>query len=239
MNVLITGASGGIGSLLAVELSPSNDLVLVGKSHQKLQAVRNFCLGRHQGRPGTIQVVAVDLARDTGGIGDAIQKLPGERVDVFINAAGLYQTGDFCDIGGTPVDKGKLLRMFEMIDVNFTRAIGLLYAVMPALAPGGMIVNLNSLSGKNISPNEAVYSATKHAMAGFMKAFRFEARDKGLRVMDVFLGATNTAMTNGRKGQDKMMSAGEAARIIAGNIEISGAMKTLQIEELQLGRIIF
>lgn len=71
-------------------------------------------------------------------------------------------------------------------------------------------------------------------MTAFLKGLRFEAREKGVRVLDVFLGATQTPMQANRSGYGKVINASEAATAIYNTAIITG--NSLQIDELHIGR---
>ena len=101
----------------------------------------------------------------------------------------------------------------------------------------GSIIHINSIAGKNLAPDEAHYSASKFAVRGFLQSFRFEAREKGVRVLDVFPGAIQTPMCTDRPGYDKMMDSKEVAEAIYAAVNMNNTcLQTAQIEELHLGR---
>jgi NAD(P)-dependent dehydrogenase (short-subunit alcohol dehydrogenase family) len=126
---------------------------------------------------------------------------------------------------------------FDILNTNVAGPLRILGWALPLLKPGSQIIHINSVAGRNLAPDEAIYSASKHAMAGFLRAFRFEARAKGIRVLDVFPGAIATPMCEGRPGFDRMMSPREVARTIH-DITRYDTRATLQIEELHLGRML-
>lgn len=67
--------------------------------------------------------------------------------------------------------------------------------LLPALRrTKGQVVFINSTAGLDGKANAAAYSASKHALRGFADSLRDEVNADGVRVLDVFLGRTDTPM---------------------------------------------
>lgn len=220
---LITGASSGLGRELAIQFSQStyphsNHVILSGRNERELQKTRDLCAGPHN-----TTLVCGDL-RDSGTILRLASLAESYSIQYLICCAGVYYRGSV------------LNDTSYLIDINTKSTINLIRNVYPHLRPGTSIVHINSVAGKNISPDEAAYSASKHAVTGFLRSFRFEARQRGVRVLDVFPGAIQTPMTVDRANYPDLMPPFEVAQII--HTIVTLPLETAQIEELHLGRII-
>lgn len=237
MNILITGASSGIGKELAVRYSsPGNNLLLSGRDQFKLHEVMEEGRARHDGEYGwgSCNIVAGDLTdfHTTLRINEYLRDWDN-KLDLLILSSGVYDKRDlFVETEDTEIG-------LRVMNGTLIGNIQVCLQALPELEKArGQIVHINSVAGKNLSPGEAIYSAAKHAMTGFLRSLRLDARNHNVRVMDVFLGGVNTPMCAGREFAEKLMNVHAVASIIKTNIDLNH-MRTCQIEELQLGRIIF
>ncbi len=170
-NVLLTGASGGIGVAIARALHARGaSLKLTGR---RLQALEQLA-----GELGAEALVADlskrgDVARLIEAAGDA---------DVLIANAALPASGHLLELEQTQID--------TMLDVNLRAPIELARAVAPNMVARGRghIVLISSLSGKAAAPATAIYSATKFGLRGFAHAARADLRSSGVGVSVVLPG---------------------------------------------------
>jgi short-subunit dehydrogenase len=214
--VVITGAGSGLGRELAIRYA-QNDYrtILNGRCRDHLDETAEMCF---------------DSTIITGSLADdRIIYLIGQQARMhkatdLVCCAGQYLRGDIIqDTYGHPK---------AIIDTNVIGTINLIRELAHKLM--GTIVNINSVAGKNIAPNEAIYSASKHALTGFFKSFRLEAAVRGIRVLDVFLGAMQTRMMAHREDYAKLINPKEAAAAIFQ--AATTTYKSLQVEELTIGR---
>lgn len=213
--ILLTGASSGIGAALAVELANRGaKLALVARSADKLHAVAANC-------PGSL-VLPYDITEP-----DIPALLVEQTVnhfghlDTLINNAGQSMLGRF--------DALTDLSIFErLMALNFYAVVRCTHAALPHLkASRGLVVTVSSLAGKTGVPLRTGYSASKHAVQGFMDSLRIELRDSGVDVCMISPGFVDTSIREHSLGPDgqplgrnpmhgkRMMSAEEAARRIA------------------------
>lgn len=224
--VVVTGASSGLGRELATLFSSNYHVILSGRNNVELEETRELC---------EIQKNTTIVCGDLQHL-DVLQTLAclseGYSLRYLICCAGIYLK-DL--VARTPLELS-----LDVLKTNLLVNISVIRALFPQMLPGAAIVHVNSVAGRNLAPEEAVYAASKHAMAGFLRSFRLEARDKGVRVMDVFPGAIQTPMCEGRPGYEKMMNVHDVAEIIALNAEWKPghSPRSYQIEELHLGRFI-
>ena len=175
---LVTGASSGIGELLAREAAKrGHRLVLTARRGDRLTALA--------GELGGAEVIAADLADRQGPA--AIEAGLAERglsVDVLINNAGLGQRGQVATI--------PLERQLAQIDVNVRALTELTVRLVPAMVARrrGGILNVASTAAFQPGPNMAVYYATKAYVLSFSEALHEELRPHGVKVSALCPGPT-------------------------------------------------
>ena len=149
---------------------------------------------------------------------------------ILINNAGIYLKKPFADMS---------LDAFRTImEVNLFAPVCLTRAIFPLFQRrgSGAIVNINSLAGKNGSDGESAYCASKHGLRGFTGSLQFDATKNGIRVIDIYLGAMNTGMVEGRKNPEKCIQPSEAAEFIFG---VCKEYRSMRINEVELNRRLY
>lgn len=183
---LITGASSGIGRAFAFALAQRGaSLVLVARSGDVLQQLADT-LQRDYGCRA--DVLPADLAAiDAASIIDRQLAAADIRVDVLVNCAGFATYGRFETI--------PLARQRDELMVNCLAPMALTHALLPGmLARGsGAIVNVASTAAFQPDPYMAIYGATKSFLLSFSEALWAESRARGVRVLALCPGATQTA----------------------------------------------
>ncbi|MCX4625497.1 SDR family NAD(P)-dependent oxidoreductase [Streptomyces sp. NBC_01443] len=164
-NVLLTGATGGIGSALAGRLtSQGARLTVSGRRKEALEAVADAWGARTVVADLAVRSDVVHLAESCA---DA---------DVLVANAALPASGDLKDYTEEQLDRA--------LDVNL-RAPVLLSQLLSAhmVARGrGHIVLVGSISGKAATKSTSLYNATKFGLRGFALALRQELRGTGVGV---------------------------------------------------------
>ena len=181
--VVITGASSGIGAATAVAFAKRGArLELAARRMDRLTAVAEKC--REAGSPD------VNLRHvDVGQRGEARALIAAtlrkhERLDVLVNNAGLGWMGRLHQMPEEKIE--------ELIATNLKSVISTTQAALPWMLERrrGVIINVASVAGFRASPYSAVYSATKHAIAGLTHALRGELSGTGVKVCVVYPGVT-------------------------------------------------
>ncbi len=170
-NVLLTGASGGIGHAIARAIAPrSADLILTARRSEVLEPLAADLGAR---------VVVCDLARQADL--ELLIEQAG-RVDVLISNAALPASGLLLDLTQAEIDR--------MLEVNLRAPIALARALVPGMVTRrhGHLAFLSSLSGKTASPASSIYSATKFGLRGFALGLREDLRPHGVGVSVVLPG---------------------------------------------------
>ena len=203
---LVTGASRGIGSLLARDLAAAGVTVVgVARSGAQLDAV----FGEVCARSPRSRSYEFDLAR-IAALPDLVSRIEAEvgRIDVLINNAGVDRWGALRDLGYEAIRR--------VFDVNLFSAMELTRLVLPGmLAAGrGRVVNVASMSGRKADPYNAPYSASKAAMIRWSDALRQELHGTGVAVSLVTPGPVATGMFEAHGGElPRMASACDPANV--------------------------
>jgi short-subunit dehydrogenase len=183
---LVTGASSGIGEVFARALAARGaHLVLVARSADKLDALARELSRVHGVRA---EVIAADLSRPGAAL-EVAREAERRRlaVDVLVNNAGVGAHGRFEELSAA--------RQHEQVQLNVTAVVDLSRAFLPGmLARGrGAIVNVASTASFQPVPYMAVYGATKAFVLSFSEALWAEARGRGVAVLALCPGPTETA----------------------------------------------
>jgi short-subunit dehydrogenase len=217
-NVVITGASSGIGASLAVELAARGaEVVVCARRRDRLDDV----VAKITAAGGKARAMALDVS-DAEGTMAALQALDDELdgLDCVIANAGVGQ--------GKPTLSCNFDYLRQIVDVNCRGAMATLLAVAPRMVDRrrGTLVGISSLAGYFGAPKYSVYSASKAFLSNFLAGLRLDLRGSGVRVVDVRPGFVDTEMTVRLKGKAPMMwDAERAARVIADGSE--GGKRTI------------
>ena len=220
-NVLVTGASGGIGGEIARRLHASG--ATVGISGTRLEPLQALAaeLGER------VHVLTCNLSDSA-----AVTELPKQAsaamgsVDVLVNNAGITRDNLF-------------MRMSEdewqsVLDVNLTATMLLCKGVLRGMmkARWGRIVNISSVVGATGNPGQANYAASKAGMVGMSKSLAYEVASRGITVNAIAPGFIETAMTASLKPAQKeaILLSIPSGRMGAPN-EIAAAVLYLASEE--------
>ena len=166
--VLITGATGGIGSEFCRQLVAMNDLLITGRSQKKLEALKLSLLTL---RPSAkIEVFAADLTdfnkrQELFDFADQNEiKFSG-----LINVAGVDTQKEFV--------KYTQQKITFQIRVNVEATISITHGVLLRREKHLKILTVSSMSGTVPMPYFAIYSATKATLNSFFKSLRYEVKD--------------------------------------------------------------
>lgn len=177
-NVLITGATGGIGQAIARAFaSRGANLILTGRNTEVLERLAAEVHGRS---------LACDLAKR-----EDVEKLCGEamavELDVLVANAALPASGLVTELTQDEIDR--------MLDVNLRAPVALARALAPGMVERGRghMVFVSSLSGKAANPASSVYSATKFGLRGFALGLREDLRPHQVGVSTVLPGFISDA----------------------------------------------
>ena len=183
-NVIITGASSGLGEEIAYQFSKKGaNLILLARRIEELNRVKNKCLQY----TNSVEVCSIDLSK-IEEIEKFIQKVDeiGE-IDILINNAGLSEM-KYAD----EFTKDEIEYMFK---VNTLNQIFLTTEIVKKMKRNkkGHIISVSSILGKITTPFSSIYSATKFSLIGYYNALRMEVKDYNIKVITINPGfiATN------------------------------------------------
>lgn len=184
---LVTGASQGLGFAFAHALAAEScDVIICSRNQGGLNRAAKK-LSKHK-----VRVVAV--ARDVRNSA-AVQALCAEvkrrfrRLDILVNNTGISHAS--LNVGELPAEKWR-----EVINTNLCGMFYVMRTALPLMKRGGVIVNNLSIAAKKIFPGSAAYVASKHGALALTTALREELRPRGIRVIALLPGATDTAIWN-------------------------------------------
>lgn len=176
-NILITGASTGIGLACTRKLTALGYRVFAGvRSASASDVVRGIA--------PEVTPVMLDVCQPAS-ILDALGALKGEPLAGLINNAGVAAIGP---LELVPVDAWR--RQFE---VNVFGLVAVTQACLPQLRRGrGRIVNIGSIAGRSALPGSGTYDSSKFALEGISDSLRMELRPFGIGVSLIEPGAIST-----------------------------------------------
>lgn len=211
MNILITGASSGIGEATAKALhAKGHKVFLAARSKEKIEELCKT-LGANS------YSMVLDVTNYTNVqtvVESAIQSMG--HIDVLVNNAGL---GIF-----DPIAQGSIDDWHKMFDVNVKGLLNCVHAALPHLIEQkGHIINLGSVASHHVFANSGVYCATKHAVFAISESLRIELPDK-IRVTTISPGSVNTPFIDSTKNESLLkdyksyFAAGMSPELIADTI---------------------
>jgi short-subunit dehydrogenase len=215
--ILLTGATGGIGELIAQKLAAKGAILcLVGRNREKLAALQASI----HAASGTAHVISADLSQANMAkniITEAQQKL-GE-IDILINNAGVL---DFIELQNQNDD-----RIAEIIQTNVTALIQLTKNALPAMQKNnaGHFVFIGSIFGSLGFPHFATYCASKFAVHGFSQSLRRELVNTNIGITYIAPRGIKTPMNDANttamwaKNGNTMDHAETVANIVVNAIE--------------------
>jgi len=231
-NCFISGATGGIGSQIAMEMAKNGcNLFLTDTSIAKLKALRNQ-IQRSHGKKNKIFYAKGDLNRiqDINKIINVVKKQMG-IIDILINCAGIFVVKDFL--------KYSLNDFQKNFNVNFRAAFMFCQAFSKNMIKKrwGRIVNIGSSSAYSGCKRTALYCASKHALLGFSRALHDELKKYNVRTFCVSPSGVKTEMGKLVENQDfdTFLESQEIAKYIA---FIASFDKGMVSEEIRLNRMV-
>lgn len=202
---LITGATRGIGLAIGRALASEGcNLILTARDRQALNRLR-----RELGSP-KILTHACDV-RDPHSIDEFFRVIRREfkQINIVINNAGIAHPN-------LPIDQLPYPTWKDVFATNVDGTFLITQASLGLMKRGSTIVNNLSIAATRVFAGSAAYNASKHAALGFTNTLREELRPRGIRVIGLLPGATDTDIWKTlwpQAPRKKMMSAETVAKI--------------------------
>lgn len=215
MNVLITGASRGIGNAIASHFAAEGaNLLLVSRNMDKVSAWQQDLMQKHGIKISAFNA-DLSIADEVAGVATQILQAT-DQVDILVNNTGAYEPGSLWNEA-----EGQMERMLE---VNFMSAHRLTRALLPAMMARkqGHIFNIASIASLKAYAGGGSYSVSKFALDGFSKNLREELKTFGIKVTSVYPGATMTSSWDGSGvPPERIMEADDVAKMIIAASKLS------------------
>jgi short-subunit dehydrogenase len=206
-NILIVGATGGIGSSVAKQLAANGaNVFLAGRNAEKLAAVaagikvpveRTFSLD-------------ISVPEQVMELKESFFKAYS-TIDILINAAGVGIIKPTETLSGED--------FLRSLNYNLYGPFLLVKAFLPAMkeVKKGLIINIPGVLGKTPMAGAAAYSASKYGLLGMMQSIREEVKRTDIRITNIFMGGVDSPFWDTidlRVQREKMIQAEEAAKAI-------------------------
>ncbi|NQN51968.1 SDR family NAD(P)-dependent oxidoreductase [Streptococcus suis] len=200
-NVLITGASSGIGKAIAYAFAESGDhLVITGRRFDKLEEIKQDIEKQFHVR---VSIYSFDITNMEQTIINC-QKILEEvgQIHILVNNAGLA-------LGLDKFQDYDLTDMMTMIDTNIKGLLTVTRQLLPQMVSNneGHIINIGSTAGIYAYAGAAVYAATKSAVKVLSDGIRIDTIDKNIKVTTLQPGIVETDFSQVRFHGDKERAA--------------------------------
>lgn len=216
MNILVTGASRGIGKTIAKSLQSYGNVYVTARNEEKLKEF------------GNEMYFVCDLSKedDLLKLGDFIQE---KGIDILVNNAGNYT---YCGIEDTEISK-----LNEILSINLKAPIYLMHSAVPHMKKNrfGRVINIGSISGVMGEAYASMYSATKAGLIGLSKATGLELAEFGITVNTINPGWVDTelgksSIEDSEFSEEEILESIPQRRFVKPE-EIAGLVKYLISEE--------
>jgi len=178
---IITGASSGIGKSFAYKLAEKGyDLLLIGRREELL---KNICLDIEFKFQIKAQYLIIELANKKA-MKVLVERILSSEVDILVNNAGFGLRNDFL----------KTEESIDMIKVHNEATVELTFSAIKSMIErkSGAIINVSSIAGFLISPNDSMYCATKAFLISFTESLHLKLKDYNIKLQALCPGFTHT-----------------------------------------------
>jgi short-subunit dehydrogenase len=216
MNIVVTGASKGIGRAIAAAFAAEGHTIFMC-ARNEVQLYEAVAALQTQYPPATIKAISADLGSREGTVAFGnwvLQHSTG--VDVLVNNAGQFLPGSIHN------EAEGLLE--QMINTNLYSAYHLTRVLLPGMIQQqrGHIFNICSIASLNAYANGGSYSISKFALMGFSKNLREELKPHGIKVTSVYPGAVYTASWDGSGvAPERIMESNDIAAMVLAMSKLS------------------
>jgi short-subunit dehydrogenase len=206
---IITGASSGLGVEFAHQLAEKGlNLVLVARREELMIELAEKIQSKY---PVEVRIIALDLAKE-GFYNELAEKTSDLDIGLIVNNAGMNIEGHFY--------RGDLDRNIQMIRLNMEAPFTIAYEMGKKFiekGKGGIIFTASS-SSFQATPYLSHYGATKAYLLSLAESMNYEFKDKGVDVIALCPGMTESEMTKGMKGNPIVMKAAPVVKLAIDNL---------------------
>ena len=234
-NCLITGATGGLGKQIAIELAKKNcNLFLTARQNKKIEKLNDEL--EKTNKNNLIKYKQCNL-QETEELNHLIQKSRDEfsSIDILVNCAGIFPV--------SPISQSTLEQYDSCMNLNVRVPFVLSKEFSKDMIKNrwGRIVNIASSGAYNGLKNTAIYRSSKHALLGLSRSLHNELKEFNVRTFCISPGPIKTDMgkdivkkENPNENYDTFMNPNEIAEFITFAISFDN---NLISSEVRLGRI--
>lgn len=190
MNIIITGASSGVGfeAVLELILSGKHKVIALARSQDKLEKLLEIAKGLNP--ECEIYAIAFDIVHDDyAGLQQFIESNFDNRIDILVNNAGVLINKLFTQLLETD--------FVEMLQSNYIGHVRIIQSLLGFMGDGSHIVNIGSMGAFQGSAKFAglsAYSASKAALHTLTECLALELAEQGIKVNCLALGSAQTEM---------------------------------------------
>ena len=199
--VLITGGAQGLGKEIAKQLKEDYEVMVLDITESNLEGVKGYICN------------ITDVSQ--------VEKVISEigKIDILINNAGVYVSGELTDTSYNNIAKVML--------VNAVGTMNVTKAVLPQMKQrkSGKIVFVGSIRGIEGKEERSVYCASKWAVTGFLKSLRKEVEKYDIEVIGLYPGLMKTNLFENagiERDTSEAMDPKEVAEVCKKSIEDDG-----------------
>jgi len=206
-NILVTGATGGIGNkVVKLLVTGGANVFITGRNIDKLNSIAIEC-----GIPDTqIKQADISNAHQVNELKEAFFQ-SFTTIDILVNAAGIGIIKSVENLSDQ--------EFIKTLQCNLIAPFLLVQSFLPSMKEQkkGLIINIPGVLGKVPMAGAAAYSASKYGLVGMMQSIREEVKRTDIRITNIFLGGVDSSFWDTidlRVQRDKMIVAEEAAKAI-------------------------
>lgn len=214
MNILVTGASKGIGRKIAEDLKSYGNLFVTGRNEELLKSV------------GSCSYCVCDLTDNIQKLSEFVRE---SKIDVLVNNAGEYIYG--------PIEAAEYSQVEHIYKTNLLAPTFLISNTVHFMKSQrwGRIINIGSISGVMGESNASLYSASKAGLIGLTKALALELAEYNVTVNTINPGWVDTELGNksideSEFSKEEILESIPQRRFVS-PAEVSGLVKYLISEE--------
>lgn len=224
---LITGGGRGIGLAMARAFAREGYAVVIsGRDEKRLKAAARELAKSSRAKITALPCDVRDLASVEKLFAEIRRQYPA--IDALVNNAGVAHA--LATVEKLPVETWK-----QVMDINLTGTFLVTRAALPLMRAGSTIVNNLSLAAVKVFEGMAAYNASKAGALGFTNVLREELRKRGIRVLALLPGATDTEIWEQfwpEAPKEKMLSPDIVARAVMLAVT---APASAAVEEIKIG----
>lgn len=206
---LVTGASSGLGVEYADQLAKKGlNLILIARREEMMSELAEKIQNKY---PIQVKIIPLDLSKE-GFYSELSEKIGDLEIGLVVNNAGMNSEGHFY--------RADLDRNIQMIRLNMEAPFIIAFEMGKKLierGKGGIIFTASS-SSFQATPYLSHYGATKAYLLSLAESMNYEFKDKGVDVIALCPGMTESEMTKSMKGSPLVMKAAPVVKLALDNL---------------------